>query len=84
MEAIVPLVVIWFVIHPLKVHFTLLQRMLMLPVAYTTSTTDENGATYNPILSSIMNYVRPSCINAFTIGQGSRMRNAIVSDPALR
>ena len=51
--------------------------------AYTTSTTDEDGATYSPILSNIMNYVRPSCMNAFTNGQGSRMRNAIALDPAI-
>jgi hypothetical protein len=51
--------------------------------AYTTSTTDENGATYSPILSNIMNYVRPSCMNVFTGGQGYRMRNAIALDPAI-
>lgn len=45
--------------------------------AYTTSFQDGNGNTYNPIVGNLMNYVRPSCFQNFTNGQGARMRSTI-------
>jgi len=50
---------------------------------YTVNYQDSNGATYNPILSNIMNYVRFNCWRGFTSGQAYRMRNMIALYPVL-
>lgn len=44
---------------------------------------DPNGNPEHPILSNIMNYVRPSCYQGFTNGQGARMRSAIAMNPTI-
>lgn len=45
--------------------------------AYGFNLQDANGDNYNPIVRNVMNYVRPSCFQGFTGGQGERMRRTI-------
>jgi len=51
--------------------------------AWTVTFTDSNGQTYNPDPHNIMAYVRPSCMQYFTNGQGSRCRTIIGSSSTL-
>ena len=44
---------------------------------WTTNFTDSNGQTYSPALNNIMDYIRPSCMQLFTAGQGTRMRSVL-------
>jgi len=47
------------------------------------SYSDGNGQTYTPDAANIMNYVRPSCMNYVTNGQGTRVRTTIGSSAVL-
>jgi hypothetical protein len=44
---------------------------------WTVNFTDSNGQTYSPALNNIMDYIRPSCMQLFTVGQGIRMRSVL-------
>jgi hypothetical protein len=50
---------------------------------WTTQFRDPNGATYAPLTNDIMDYIRPSCMRFFTVGQGTRMRSVLFSSSVL-
>ncbi|MBS1949607.1 MAG: zinc-dependent metalloprotease [Bacteroidetes bacterium] len=51
--------------------------------AWTVSFTDANNQTYNPDPHNIMAYVRPSCLQYFSTGQGIRSRSIIANSDVL-
>lgn len=51
---------------------------------YTGSSTDACGLSYNPMVSNMMGYGNFICRNAFTAGQGARMRAMILVNSGLQ
>ncbi len=50
---------------------------------YTGTFTDANGDTYQPNTGNLMSYTYPTCLDDFTFGQKSRMKNALWYLPVL-
>jgi hypothetical protein len=48
------------------------------------SIVDANGDPYNPNPNLIMAYIRPSCMESFTLGQGERMRAHLANIPVFQ
>lgn len=44
----------------------------------------QNGIPYTPMVNNIMSYAPYLCRTAFTIGQGTRMRQALLNNPMLQ